>query len=81
MAITYYKENHTLSAYHFLLPYLFSFQHDLGKACNLICLPEYCPTSHPPASRRVVLELMCAKMLKPEVGVKVGRPEFVKARV
>lgn len=24
---------------------------------------------------------MSAKMLKPEVGVKVGRPEFVKARV
>lgn len=78
------KENHTLAAYHFLLPYLLSFQHDLERACNLICSPEYSSIPHSPANKQNtirLLELMSARILKPEVGIKVGRPEFVKARV
>lgn len=86
MLISYavHKENHTLAVYHFLLPYILSFQHDLGKACNLICSPEYSTIPHSPTNKQnamQLLELMSARILKPEVGIKVGRPEFVKARV
>lgn len=84
MIYTIHKENHTLAAYHFLLPYLLSFQHDLEKACNLICSPEYSSIPHSPADKQNsmrLLEPILAGMLKPQVGTKVGRPEFVKARV
>lgn len=77
------KESYTLSAYHFLLPHLFRFQQDLSKACTLICAPEYrVHARFPPFhEREPILRSLAAQILKPEIGVKVGRPEFVKARV
>ncbi|KAI5838090.1 hypothetical protein DFP73DRAFT_635595 [Morchella snyderi] len=75
-------ESHTLSAYHFLLPHLFRFQQDLSKACALVCAPEYRVHARfpPPSEREVILRSLAAQVLRPEIGVKVGRPEFVKAR-
>ncbi|KAH0606339.1 uncharacterized protein H6S33_004000 [Morchella sextelata] len=75
-------ESHTLSAYHFLMPHLFKFQQDLSKACALICAPEYRVYARfpPPSERAQILRSLAAQILKPETGVKVGRPEFVKAR-
>lgn len=84
LTVCAHKENHTLATYHFLLPYLLTFQHDLGRACNLICSTEYSSIPHSPVNKQDavrLLELMSARMLKPEVGIKVGRPEFTKARV
>lgn len=75
-------ESHTLSSYHFLAPHLFKFQQDLHKACALICAPEYrIHERFPPSRERErILRSLAEETLKPELGVKVGRPEFVKAR-
>ncbi|KAL7274963.1 hypothetical protein RUND412_002117 [Rhizina undulata] len=75
-------ENFVFSTYHFLLPHLFSFQNDLGRTCTLICSPEFREIPHNPYSKtdKDRLFALFLKLLKPEVGVKVGRPEFIKAQ-
>lgn len=72
-------ETTTLQAYHFMLPKLLSVRSDLQLACNEICSPNmvtlYPSSRHKPQ----LLDQKAMHFFKPEVGVKVGRGEFVKA--
>ena len=69
-----------LRSFHFLLPDLLMFQNNFHAAVRLLKSPlrEY-PDAPDPRSERLHRH-GAAKFLKPSVGVKVGRPQFYKAR-
>lgn len=69
-----------LKSIHFLLPDLLQFQNDFRAAIELLkgSLKEY-PECPDPRSERLH-RLSARGVLKPVVGVKVGRPDFWKAR-
>ena len=69
-----------LRSFHFLLPDLLRFQATFSSAVALLRGPlrEY-PERPDPRSERL-LRKQAAPLIKPDVGVKVGRPEFMKAR-
>lgn len=69
-----------LKSFHFLLPDLLRFQSTFSSAVTLIKGPlkEY-PERPDPRSERL-LRKQAAPLIKPNVGIKVGRPEFTKAR-
>ena len=73
-------ETSVLHSYHFLAPGVFRFQNDLHAVVRLLegSLRRY-PEAPDRASERLHFE-SAAKLLRPVVGVKVGRPNFVKAR-
>jgi DNA ligase-4 len=69
-----------LGSFHFLLPDLLLFQNELGAAVrllktSLIGYPETCDRRSENLHR-----LTAREKLKPIVGIKVGRPEWSKAR-
>ena len=74
------NETLVLKAFHFLLPDLLRFQDDFRAAIELLkgSLKEY-PGCPDPRSERLH-RLSARGALKPVVGVKVGRPDFWKAR-
>ena len=74
------NETLVLKSFHFLLPDLLQFQNDFRAAIELLkgSLKEY-PDSPDPRSERLH-RLSARGALKPVVGVKVGRPDFWKAR-
>ena len=74
------NESDILKSCHFLLPGVLRFQSQFNAAISLLkgLLNEY--PSHPdPRSERLHFQ-SAAKYLKPTVGVKIGRPNFHKAR-
>ena len=74
------EEALVLQSFHFLLPDLLRFQNDFDAAIRLLRGPlkEY-PETPDPRSRQLHRQ-GAAALLKPSVGVKVGRPNFYKAR-
>jgi DNA ligase-4 len=74
------NEAYILRSFHFLLPDLLRFQATFTSAVTLLKGPlkEY-PDRPDPRSERL-LRKQAAPLIKPYVGIKVGRPEFTKAR-
>ncbi|KAK3684443.1 hypothetical protein LTR37_020283 [Vermiconidia calcicola] len=74
------NESLLLKSFHFLLSDLLQFQNDFTAAISLLkgALHEY-PDSPDPRSVELHRK-SAAQYLKPSVGVKVGRPNFAKAR-
>lgn len=74
------NESLVLRSFHFLLPDLLRFQDDFQAAIALLrdSLQDY-PECPDPRSERL-LRQSARTHLRPVVGVKVGRPEFTKAR-
>nr|OQO18868.1 hypothetical protein B0A51_14534 [Rachicladosporium sp. CCFEE 5018]OQO25551.1 hypothetical protein B0A51_06870 [Rachicladosporium sp. CCFEE 5018] len=73
-------EGLVLRSFHFLLPDLLRFQHNFNSAISLLRGPlvEY-PERPDPRSQRL-LRQQATSLIRPCVGVKVGRPNFHKAR-
>ncbi|KAF1822582.1 DNA ligase/mRNA capping enzyme, partial [Dissoconium aciculare CBS 342.82] len=73
-------EDAIFQGFHFLLRDLLNFQRNLGAAVNLLKTEfrEY-PECPDPASARL-FRRSAAEKLAPVVGIKVSRPNFVKAR-
>lgn len=71
----------TLNEYHFLLPSLLKFQDSFTAAVKLLRGPfaDYPSKPNCVLSERT-FKLQAAKLLSPQIGVKVGRPQFLKAR-
>lgn len=75
-------ERVTMSAYHFMLPILWKFQGDLRIALGVLNENQVFKVF--PAKPEVKIEKLLEgvrDLVKPVVGVKVGRVEFLKARV
>ncbi|KAK3714828.1 hypothetical protein LTR37_007563 [Vermiconidia calcicola] len=74
------NESLLLKSFHFLLPDLLQFQNDFTAVISLLKGPlrEY-PDSPDPRSVQLHRK-SAAQYLKPSVGVKVGRPNFMKVR-
>lgn len=75
-------ERVTMYNYHFLLPHLWAFQNDLRKAVGMLDTPVF-RIFPPKPEKRDVRELMdgAVKLVKPEVGVRIKRVGYAKARV
>jgi hypothetical protein len=71
----------TLGQYHFLLPHIYSIQHDLKFAFDTLNGPvlRYLPP-HPPHLELGKLLEGAAMQIKPKVGVQIQLPKFIKAR-
>ncbi|EMC93946.1 hypothetical protein BAUCODRAFT_50649, partial [Baudoinia panamericana UAMH 10762] len=75
-------EHLVLKSFHFLLPDLLRFQNDFGVAMTLLkedALLRQLPEQPDPRSE-LLFKQQAASSLRPVVGVKVGRPDFTKAR-
>ncbi|KAJ5641940.1 hypothetical protein N7490_005940 [Penicillium lividum] len=74
-------EKYILEKFHFLLPHLLQFQNTFEGALEML---ESEPMSHfPPRPDRKLAASLCAIALdhiRPRTGIKVGRPEYYKAR-
>ncbi|KAL5340600.1 hypothetical protein BJX70DRAFT_101719 [Aspergillus crustosus] len=74
-------EKLTLKSFHFLLPHLLLFQDSFEAAVNLLSSQ---PISHFPSQPEPGLAkdlgLIALHHLIPNVGIKIGRPEYYKAR-
>ncbi|RPB26964.1 hypothetical protein L211DRAFT_834636 [Terfezia boudieri ATCC MYA-4762] len=74
-------EKATMYAYHFLLPSLWGVQGDLRKCLEVLGGSVF--RNFPPApEKKDIRELLkgAGRLVRPEVGVRVGRVEFLKAR-
>jgi DNA ligase-4 len=70
-----------LNAYHFLLPSLLKFQDSFSAAIDLLRGPfSDIPSSTTDPFAERTFKRQAAKLLSPQVGVKVGRPQFLQAR-
>jgi DNA ligase-4 len=74
-------EHHLLQHYHFLLPDLLMFQDDFDAVFNMLRGDLKCFPSAPSVTEEPGMRVEAAQRLKPIVGVKVGRPRFLKAWV
>ncbi|KAK3639147.1 hypothetical protein LTR56_008738 [Elasticomyces elasticus] len=75
-------EEIVLKQFHFLLPDLLRFQDNFNAALGLLkneSLLRQLPDCPDPRSARLH-KLGAATVIRPQVGVKVGRPTFIKAR-
>ncbi|KAJ5649276.1 uncharacterized protein N7484_002999 [Penicillium longicatenatum] len=74
-------ENYTLERFHFLLPQLLQFQNTFKGALEMLSSE---PMNHfPPRPDRKLAASLCATALdhiRPRTGIKVGRPDYFKAR-
>jgi DNA ligase 4 len=71
--------NHILRSFHFLLPGLLKFQNSLSHALALLRGPMKQYHANPDPLLQALLKQNAAKLLKPQVGVKVGQPYFCKS--
>ena len=76
-------ERVAMSAYHFMLPILWKFQGDLRIALGVLNENQVFKVFPAKPEMRDMEKLLetVGNLVKPEVGVKVGRVEFLKARV
>ena len=76
-------EHFVLQCYHFLLPPLLRFQSDFEAAAKLLRGPLIggMPPRPSDQDERERLRKLASAELVPRLGVKVGRPTFLKARV
>jgi len=74
-------EKYTLERFHFLLPQLLQFQNTFEGALEML---DSEPMNHfPPRPDRRLAASLCATALnhiRPQTGIKVGRPDYFKAR-
>ncbi|KAJ5089057.1 hypothetical protein N7532_007741 [Penicillium argentinense] len=72
---------HTLERFHFLLPHLLQFQDTFEGALEML---DSEPFAHfPPRPESELAASLCATALgylRPRTGIKIGRPEYFKAR-
>lgn len=72
---------YTLERFHFLLPHLLQFQDTFAGALNmLISEPMNHFPAHPDPKLATTLCSIALDHLKPQIGIKIGRPEYSKAR-
>lgn len=76
-------ERVAMSAYHFILPILWKFQGDLRIALGVLNENQVFKSLPAKPEMKDIERLLegVGNLIKPEVGVKVGRVEFLKARV
>lgn len=76
-----FPENFTMAKFHFLLPHLLRFQNTFEGALDML---QSEPMNHFPSrpSPKLAASLCATALdhLKPRTGMKVGRPEYFKAR-
>ncbi|KAJ9640098.1 hypothetical protein H2199_006332 [Coniosporium tulheliwenetii] len=72
-------QQHVLRCFHFLLPALLKFQDTFEAAMHLIKGPLAEFPSNPDPRSQVIFRKQAAGLLRPQIGVKVGRPSFHKA--
>jgi DNA ligase-4 len=72
--------DHVLQQYHFLLPGLLQFQDSFKASIALIKGPLKRYHAKPDFQSQLLFKQEALKLMSPQVGVKVGRPPFVKAR-
>ncbi|PYI05982.1 hypothetical protein BO78DRAFT_446000 [Aspergillus sclerotiicarbonarius CBS 121057] len=73
--------NLTLKSFHFLLPHLLLFQDSFESALSTLTsgpISHFPP--HPEPDLAKDLGLIALQYLSPDVGVKIGRPDYYKAR-
>lgn len=76
------NETQTLAAFHFLLPKMLQVTSTLPAACERMCDPEMVEMEFPKVVRwkhREAYFKAAEGLIRPVVGVKVGRGEFLKA--
>jgi DNA ligase-4 len=73
-------EAHVLTSFHFLLPGLLHFQDSFAAVISQLRGPLSKYHSRPDYISQSIFRREAAKSLRPQIGVKVGRPPFVKAR-
>ena len=73
-------EAYMLRSFHFLLPDLLRFQAKFTSAVALLKGPLKEFPDRPDFRSERLLRKQAAPLIKPQVGIKVGRPDFTKAR-
>ncbi|KAJ5349428.1 hypothetical protein N7541_007155 [Penicillium brevicompactum] len=76
-----FPEHYTLKKFHFLLPHLFRLQNSFDGALDMLAsepINKLPPNPDPTSARK--LSAIAMQHLRPRVGIKVGRPEYYKAR-
>lgn len=73
-------ERHVIATYHFLLPGLLQLQDSFEAAVALLKEPLRTFHANPDAVSQRLFKQQAAKLVRPRIGMKVGRPEFHKAR-
>ncbi|KAJ4377938.1 hypothetical protein N0V83_000768 [Neocucurbitaria cava] len=73
------EEKYVFEQYHFLLPDLLMFQNDFDTAFNMLKGDLSCYPPVPDLSKTNEMRVEAAQKLTAVVGVKVGRPTFLKA--
>lgn len=75
------QPKHALERFHFLLPHLLQFQDTFEGALQML---DSEPMKHfPPHPNPKLAASLCAtalEYLRPQIGIKIGRPEYSKAR-
>lgn len=69
-----------LQSFHFLLPDLLRFQQDFGAAMSLLRGELRGYHANPDPRSQQLFKIQASEKLRPQVGTKVGRPTFHKAR-
>jgi len=73
-------ETYMLKSFHFLLPDLLRFQAKFSSAVTLLKGPLKEFPDRPDLRSERLLRKQAAPLIKPQIGIKVGRPDFTKAR-
>ncbi|CEJ59941.1 hypothetical protein PMG11_08539 [Penicillium brasilianum] len=74
-------EKYTLSRFHFLLPHLLQFQNTFESALEMLSsepMDKFPPRPDPKLSANLCS--IALAYLRPRTGIKIGRPEYLKAR-
>lgn len=76
-----FPQKHTLQRFHFLLPHLLQFQDTLESALEMLnSKPMNHFPSRPDPKLAANLCSIALEHLRPRTGIKIGRPEYFKAR-
>jgi DNA ligase-4 len=76
-----FPEQYTLKKFHFLLPHLLQFQNSFEGALEMLAsdpINHFPPNPDPRSAKS--LSTIAMQHLRPRTGIKVGRPEYYKAR-
>ena len=73
-------QTYLLKSFHFLLPDLLRFQAKFSSAVTLLKGPLKEFPDRPDFRSERLLRKQAAPLIKPQIGIKVGRPDFAKAR-
>lgn len=76
-----FPEKYTLKKFHFLLPHLFLLQNSFDGALEMLAsepINHFPPNPDPQSAKS--LSSIAMHHLRPRVGIKVGRPDYYKAR-